>query len=425
MLIVFLRAHYELGDPYIMAVRRALISGASIAGPTVAFWLAQAGWDVTVVERADRIRTSGYPIDIRGSAVSVVRRMGLDHQISANRYRHDPFVLLTPGGRRLRTLDYSGLLSDAAGGDVEITRGALNAILHQASKDHVRYVFGDSIATLAACDLGVDVTFDHHPPETFDVVIGADGIHSNVRKLAFGHESQFVHHLGPYAAVWDLPTGMFSPGTAFMYSHPGRTVLVERQSDGTPARAFLTFVHPEPGAIDRHDTAEIQRGLYQAFANDRWRTREIIDTVSTAGDVYFDTVSQVRMPSWSSGRVVVTGDAAYAPSFLSGQGTSIALAGAYVLASELLRHDRPEAAFAAYEGRLREFVGKNQGLALRTDSTVLARTHGQLLRRNAAMWILPWLQRSGLDLLLKKPIQAAANDLSLSSDDLSVLPADL
>lgn len=402
-----------------MTTRSALISGASIAGPTLAFWLAEAGWDVTVVERAERLRTSGYPVDIRGAAVNVVHRMGIGDRIAAEHYRHVPVALLSPGGRRLTTLDIGLLANDPASGDVEITRGVLSEILYRASRDRVDYVFGDSITSLTQTDAGVEVTFDHRRPDTFDVVIGADGIHSNVRGLAFGDESQFIRHLGPYALIWDLPADMFTPGTGFMYSHAGRSALVECPANEPTARGFLAFVHPEPGTVNRHDTDEIIRTLRDVFAEDRWRTAEIIDTLPRADDIYFDTVSQIRMEgSWSCGRVALVGDAAYAPAFLSGQGSSIAIAGAYVLASELVRHERPEPAFAAYERRLRDYVERNQNLALRTDSSVLSRTKGQLWRRNIKLCAVPWLQRLGLTRLLQTQLRSAADDLSLSSQDL-------
>lgn len=401
-----------------MTTRSALISGASIAGPVLAFWLSVAGWDVTVVERAERLRSTGYPVDVRGTAIEVVRRMGLYEQISAERYRHVPVELLAPCGRRLCTVDYGNLLSASGSADVELTRGALSEILYRTSADRAAYVFGDSITAVNQVDTSVGVTFSHRRPQTFDVVIGADGIHSNVRKLAFGAEERFIRHLGPCAAVWDLPTDMFAQATGFLYSHPGRTAMVERPADGGAARAFLTFVHTAPGTVNRHDTDQILAALHEAFAEDRWRTGEVIDTLSHADDVYFDTVSQVRMERWSSGRIALVGDAAYAPAFLSGQGTSIAIAGAYVLASELVQHDRPESAFAAYERRLRDYVQKNQNLALRTDSTVLSRTSRQLLRRNIKLCLVPWLQRLGLIHLLQTELRTAATDLSLSHQDL-------
>jgi 2-polyprenyl-6-methoxyphenol hydroxylase-like FAD-dependent oxidoreductase len=393
-----------------------LISGASIAGPVLAYWLAEAGWDVTVVERAETLRTSGYPVDIRGTAVDVIRRMALYDQAIANRYRHVPVHLLTPGGHRIGVLDFGGLLNDSGSGDVEITRGQLSEILYQASKDRVRYVFGESISTVTQADLGVDIVFDSGPTQTFDVVIGADGIHSNVRGLAFGDEAQFIHHLGLYVAIWDIPSEMFSPGTGFMYSHPGRTVAVERPADGDPARVFLTFVHPAPGSVDRHDRVAVLQAMREGFAGDRWRTAEILDTLPDADDLYFDTVSQIRMDRWSCGRVGLVGDAAYAPAFLSGQGTSIAITGAYVLAGELARLERPDHAFTAYERRMRGYVEKNQALAMRNDGTVVCRTRGQLLSRNVKLAMVPALQRLGLTHLLQSHVHRAATGLSLPEE---------
>lgn len=401
-----------------MTARTALISGASIAGPVLAFWLSEAGWDVTVVERAGRLRTSGYPIDIRGTAVEVVRRMGLHDEIVAARHRHVPVQLLAPSGRRLSTVRFGDLLSDTGSGDVELTRGALGDILYRATGNRIAYVFGDSITGMTQTDSSVAVTFVDHPPQSFDVVIGADGIHSNVRALAFGDEDQFIRHLGPYAAIWDLPPDRFPPGSGYMYSHPGRTVVVEHPEGGGPARAFLAFVHQAPGSVNTRDVDQILEALRVGFSQDRWRTAEIIETLPLAEDVYFDTVSQIRMERWSEGRIALVGDAAYAPAFLSGQGTSIAIAGAYVLASELARCEQPRQAFAAYGNRLREYVTQNQDLALRTDSTVISRTRGQLWRRNAKLSVVPWLQRLGLGPLLLSNVRDAATGLSLAGHDL-------
>ena len=406
-----------------MTTRSALISGAGIAGPVLAFWLAEAGWDVTVVERAEQLRTSGYPIDIRGAAIEVVERMGLSAQIAAHRYRHIPVEVLTPGGRRLCRLDLGSLANDADAGDIEITRGELTRILFDASADRAEYLFGDSITTLTDSGDGVEVTFSRHGHRRFDVVIGTDGIHSKVRALAFGPDASYLRHLGAYVGIWDIDNEMFSPATGYLYSHPGRTLMVERRPDGGATRAYLTFVHPAPGAVNRHDTDEIVAQMRRAFAGDRWCTAEVIDTLLDAEDVYFDTVSQVRMDRWSRGRVALVGDAAYAPAFLSGQGTSIAITGAYVLACELARHTDPEPAFGIYERRMRDHVRRNQELALRNDSMVLPRTRRQLLRRNSMVVLRPWLQRLGIDRWLRAELRAAATELTLSPQDLRRSPS--
>jgi 2-polyprenyl-6-methoxyphenol hydroxylase-like FAD-dependent oxidoreductase len=350
----------------------ALISGAGIAGPVLAFWLADAGWDVTVVECATRLRTSGYPVDVRGYAIDVIRRMGVYDEVLAQRYEHVPITVLSQRGCRIGTVELGQPGADVDD-EVEIARGALSEILYRASRIRARYIFGDSIAVMSQTDTGVDVTFGRRPPQTFDAVIGADGMHSNVRRLTFGHESQFIRHLGPYAAIWDLPqTDMFASGAGFMYTHPGRSVMIERPVDKGAAKAFLTFGHSAPGTVNRHDTGEVVDTMRSVFAEDGWRSGEIIDTLPIADDLYFDTVSQIRMNCWSAGRVALVGDAAYAPAFLSGLSTSIAISGAFVLAGELAGAGSPQRAFAAYESRLRDCVEKSQDRVLNTASASAA-----------------------------------------------------
>ncbi|MGE2730941.1 FAD-dependent monooxygenase [Mycolicibacterium vaccae] len=400
----------------LMPSRRAVISGAGIAGPVAAFWLSSAGWEVTVVERAQRFRPDGYPVDVRGTASEVLRRMGVYDAVSAQRYRHVPLDVLAPSGRRLYTVDFGNAFSSSGNRDVEIARGSLAEILLQADAGRVDYVFGDSITAVTQSGRGVDIEFARSPSRKADVLIGADGIHSNVRALTFGAEAGFVHHLGSYVAVWDLTSEMFPPGSGVLYSHAGRTLVLERPAGGVATRVFLTFHDPGSDIRDVHDAEQVHAVLRTAFAQDRWQTLRIVDTLPEAANVYFDAVSQVRMASWSRGRVAVVGDAAYAPAFLSGQGTSLAIAGAYVLAGELARHARPETAFAAYRHRMAGYVARNQRLALR-DSAVLCRNEIQLWRRNAILRSVPWLQRLGLMHAVQRPLRAAANDLTLSTPD--------
>ena len=393
----------------------ALISGASIAGPTLAHWLSRAGWAVTVVERAPRVRDGGYPIDVRGAAAEVTRRMGIHDAIRAARTRNKATRIVAPSGRPIATFAFGEVIANVNPVDVELPRGELTRILYDLTRDAAEWVFDDSIATLAPHDDRVDVTFRSGRPRSFDVVIGADGIHSTTRRLAFGPEERFIRHLGPCCAIYDLAEPPIEPDAAEMYSRPGGTMLVAREGDG-PARAFLAFVTDDPGGVDVHDRAAAGRLAERAFAGARWPLApRLVAGLGEAGDLYFDTVSQIRMPRWSTGRVALTGDAAFAPSFLSGQGTSIALTGAYTLAAELAAapHD-PVAAFRAYENRLRPFVERNQALALRSDSAVLPRTAHRLRVRNLKMRAAPWLQRLGLlKLLTGAELRATTNDFVL------------
>jgi 2-polyprenyl-6-methoxyphenol hydroxylase-like FAD-dependent oxidoreductase len=345
-----------------VSVMDILISGASVAGPALAYWLNRHGFTTTVVERAAQLRGGGYAVDFRGSVhLDVLAKMGILDQIRAEQTHLSRTTYVDGDGEPVADMP-----AEIFAGDVEILRGDLGRILFEATKGGTEYLFGDSITALDERADGVHVTFEHAPPRRFDLVIGADGLHSNVRRLAFGREAQFIRHLGPYAAIWDLPEtdDMFASGEGFVYSHSGRSVMVERGADGAPARAFLTFSHSAPGTVNRNDTDEVVETVRSVFAEDRWRSGEIIDTLTDAGDFYFDTISQIRMDHWSAGRVALVGDAAYAPAFLSGRSSSNAIYGAFVLATELAGADRPQDAFAAYEHRLRDCVERGQDLAL-------------------------------------------------------------
>lgn len=393
---------------------RALISGASLAGPALAYWLHVTGWDVTLVERSRKLRLGGYPIDVRGSAAEIAIRMGIHDEMVAERQRHLPTRILRPDGKLLTKFSIYDLTANVNAVDVELPRGALTRILYDVTKDKVEYVFGDSVTGLRGTADGIDAEFLHRAPERFDIVIGADGIHSTTRRLLFGPEEDYVRHLGPLVAIWDLPEGVVSGDVNYVYSNPGRTILADVPATGV-GRMFTTFLHPDPGSIDVSDPQVAVDLVREAFRDDRWElSARLVDTISTADDVFFDTVSQVRMDSWHRGRAVLVGDAAFAPAFLSGQGTSIAMMGAYILASELVMAETPEAAFAAYDTKLRPFVEKNQALALRPDSAVMSRTEESLRARNKRFKRARWIVKLGLSRLLTRHVREASNDLDVT-----------
>ncbi|MCD2196983.1 FAD-dependent monooxygenase [Actinomycetospora endophytica] len=369
-----------------------LISGASIAGPVLAFWLRRAGVEVTVVEIAPTVRGGGYPIDLRGVAVDVVERMGLLEPVEAARTGTRALTFVTERGRTIASLGPATLLGEQSIRAVELPRGDLTTVLWEATRDDVEYVFDDRITALDDRDDGVHVTFRRGTPRVFDLVIGADGLHSGVRALTFGPEAPVRRDLGACYAAFSVPNVFGLDREAVMMNLPGRSVTLYAVRD-QPVTALFSFAGPTP-TLDHRDT-EGQRLLVEhVFGGVGWWAPELLVRMRRAEDFYFDTVSQIRMPSWTRGRVGLIGDAAHAPSFRSGQGTSIATVGAYVLAAEIAAHpDDVRAALPAYEARMRGFATQNQDLATSGAFITSPRTGSQLAGRNALLRSVPLLER--------------------------------
>ena len=364
--------------------RSALISGASIAGPALAYWLDRYGFDVTVVERASAVRSGGYPIDIRGTAMVVVGRMGLRPQVEAAHIASRSLTFVDTDGKTIGTVPVYDLAGNVAGRDVELPRGALTTLLYDLTRNGaVRYRFEDSIETLRDDGAGVDVRFKSGEHQRYDVVIGADGLHSNTRRLVFGPEEPFNHYLGYTFNLFSMANDLGLSHEAIVYAEAGRAAGVYAVRDSSELFAFLIFATETPPFGARADSTEQVERTAAVFAGSGWEVPRMVDALRRADDLFFDTVSQIRMPCWSNGRVAFVGDAAYAPSFRSGQGTSIALVGAYVLAGELAAHDDPTDAFVSYERIARPFVEANQALAIKKgDDYFLPRTQEQLDARN-------------------------------------------
>ncbi|GHC51567.1 FAD-dependent monooxygenase [Streptomyces flavofungini] len=344
------------------AHRRVLISGASIAGPALAYWLHRSGFAVTVVEKAGALRGGGYPIDIRGTAVEVVRRMGILPRLRDAHIDSRRCTFLNADGSELASLKPSTVAGSVEGQDLEVRRGDLAAILHALVRDDVEFLFDDSIDVLDQSGPGVDVTFRSGRQRTFDVVIGADGMHSHTRESLFGPEDRFHRYLGYCFALFTMPNTFGLSRELLMWNSPGKAAALYAVGDNDELHAFLTFHQPAPpSAALRHPDA--QRDLVaEVFADAGWEVPRMVEAMRAADDLFFDTAGQIRMPHWSRGRVALVGDAAYAPSFLTGQGSSLALAGAYLLADALAAHRDHTAAFAAYEHGTRDFVAMNQAL---------------------------------------------------------------
>jgi len=365
--------------------RRVLISGASVSGPALAYWLHRSGCAVTVVEKAGALRDGGYPIDVRGTATEVVRRMGILPQLRSAHIDLRRCTFLDADGGMVASVSPRAVAGGVEGQDLEVRRGDLARALHALVRDDVEFLFNDSINTLDQAGEGVDVTFHSGRRRTFDLVVGADGMHSRTRELLFGPEGQFHRHLGHCFAIFTMPNTLGLSREVMLWNAPGKAAALYAAGDGDELHAFLTFHRPEP-PLDVLRNPVAQRELVaRVFADAGWEVPGMVDAMRDADDLFFDTAGQIRMPHWSSGRFALVGDAAYAPSFLTGQGSSLALVGAYMLANALARHRDHTAAFAAYEGGVREFVALNQALVEDGAATLFPTTARALEQRNAML----------------------------------------
>lgn len=363
---------------------RVLISGAGIAGLCTALDLEAHGHSVTLVERADHLRVNGSPIDIRGEAIGVADQMGILDAIRDRRIDMS---------ERVQFVDDSGTpvaeppfdqINDSPD-DVEIPREDLSRILVDRLSSPADLRFGESVAALTSDDRGVDVRFASGAAERYDVVVGADGMHSAVRRLVFGPERQFLRHLGFYVALAALP-GYTPPADRVnpMYNFPGHMAGIAAY--GSTALAVFMFRSPWI-EYDYHDLGQQQRILGEAFAGtDAWRVRELVAAAAADPELYFDSVSQIVAPEWSRGRVVLVGDAAHCASNLSGRGTSLALTGAWFLTRALHEHpDAPARAFARYERDQRPHAIRSQATAGPGGDLLVPATQADIDARNRAL----------------------------------------
>jgi 2-polyprenyl-6-methoxyphenol hydroxylase-like FAD-dependent oxidoreductase len=360
-------------------MRKALISGAGIAGATAAYWLAKAGFDVTVVEQASDMRSSGSPVDVRGAAVEVAERMGVMARIRDADTRVRDMVFVNSRGRVVGRVNMRTTWADPA--DIELARGDLAAILRDAVPAEVEIQYGNSVQALAQDADGVTVEFASGPARWFDFVIGADGVHSSVRALAFGPESDYLKHLGVYIAT--LPLDDETGTDLVLYNTPGRAVAIH-PAGGHPGAAFM-FRAPEIPQFDHRDIEQHKRLLCDAYAGAGWRVPELLDRVRAADDLYFDSVSRIQVPTWSRGRIGLVGDAASCVS-LFGDGSSLAMVGACTLADSLTG-DIP-AGLRAYEARHRpQRAAKENSVAYATRLLIPATSAG-IAVRNVAMRLM-------------------------------------
>lgn len=344
-----------------------VISGAGIAGPALAFWLTRNGYRVIVVEIGPGLRPGGQTVDLRGAGGDVVERMGLIDEMEHRSLFQRGIAWVKSDGSRRAEMPVTAFGGNGPVSKLEILRGDLVDVLYQATKETAEYRFGTSISDLVQDRSGVNVTLSDGSALRADLVVGADGPHSAVRRLVFGPEEQFVKPIGGYNAWFSAPDRVGLDSWYLMYQASGGLNASLRPShDPAIAKAGLAF-QSEPIVYDRHNLDEQRQILVERFAGAGWECDALLAAAQEADDFYFDSLAQVHMPSWTSGRVALVGDAGYCASPLSGMGTSLALVGGYVLAGELgpadsLDAEHLQAALERYGTLMRPYVDTCQDL---------------------------------------------------------------
>ena len=381
---------------YSTSVMRVLISGAGIAGPTLAFWLSHYGMQPTIVESATKLRTGGYVIDFWGAGFEIADRMGLMPEIEHKGYLVREVRIVNGAGKRIAGFSTESVERVARGRFVSLPRGDLAEAIFNSIDGRVETLFGDSVDAIEQSEKAVRVTFRSGGCREFDLVIGADGQHSRVRQLVFGDESQFERFLGYKAVAFEVAGYAKRDELVYLlYSQVGQQAgRFTLRGDRT---MFLCTFRDDRYEIPT-DLEEQKVLLRRRFTNAGWEYPEMLEALARCSDLYFDRVSQIRIPlahgSWSKGRVSLVGDAASCVSLLAGQGSALAMVAAYILAGELFRScgDYVQA-FDRYQKLFAPFVCKKQQAALRFAGFFAPKSKFAMFLRNQVVNLMsiPWI----------------------------------
>lgn len=354
-------------------MRRALVTGASIAGLSTAYWLARTGWQVDVVERFAEFRSGGQNVDIRGTAHEVIERMDLTEKVRAANTTEEGTAYLGAHGRLLGSIPASQE-QDGPTAELEILRGDLARILRDSLPESTALRFGDRVSLAVNRDELVDVQFDSGRTGSYDLVVIAEGVRSRTRDLVFGADVD-KRPLGLNMAYGTIPRTASDDQWWRWYTAPGRRGITLRPDNVGTTRATLAYLDRESSIADLSPD-EARDQLRQVFDGAGWEAERVAADFRTSDDVYTDSLTQIRMPSWAKGRIVVTGDAAWCVTPLGGGGTSIAVVGGYVLAAYLSQHqyDDVAAALQRYDDWMRPYVAKVQDLPKGTPDLFYPRT---------------------------------------------------
>ncbi|NEJ02587.1 FAD-binding domain [Rhizobium ruizarguesonis] len=391
---------------------KVAINGAGIAGPTLAYWLSRYGHEPVLIEQAPRRRSGGYIVDFWGAGYDVASMMGLQPRLHELGYDVKEVRFVGSEGRQRGGFSTDAIRRTLGGRFVSLKRSDLAAAIYTALDGKVETIFDDSIATIDEGSAGVHVSFNRHGDETFDVVAGADGLHSRVRELQFGPTRQFEVYLGYKAAAFELQGyPLRDEQTYVSYAEPGRQVSRFSMRDG---RTLFLFVYKDPSATDIPLTHVGRKAtLRNAFGDAGWECPQILKRMDDTDEIYFDRISQIQMRSWIKGRTALVGDAAACVSLLAGEGSGLAMSEAFVLAGELARaQDNPMAGLANYQTRMMPFLQHRQRAARRFATSFIPKTTFGITLRNiiSSLFAFPFVGDFLLGRLLRSNLNLPRYD---------------
>lgn len=361
--------------------KKVLVSGASFAGLSTAYWMNQLGCKVTVVEVSKDLKMGGTPVDIRGNTVEIVKRMGIFEQIKSNKLppRTMEFKNANDVTEGFMTHDEDEQIMED---ECEIERDILLKILFETIKNEVGFIFSDSITALIETNDQIQVTFKNGTQNSFDFVLGCDGIHSVVRRFWFGDESEYMHFLQQYFSITIVNKLLIKEDSAHLYNVPNKAIMLNAYNNKTDI--ILCFRTENEIEYDYRDEEQQRKIILEKFIGESWRTDELLKEVQDSKTFYFDKFCQIKMPSWTKGRVALVGDSAYCASPAAGMGGSLAINGAAALADAFQNHNGNfELAFPEYNAKFRPFIEEVQASAVNFGLEMLIpRTEEAIRKRN-------------------------------------------
>ncbi|HVX26639.1 MAG TPA: FAD-dependent monooxygenase [Parafilimonas sp.] len=371
-----------------MENKNILISGAGIAGTTLAFWLKKFGFNPTIIEISPTLREGGYAIDFMGAGYDVAEKMGIIPLLEKADINVSKVGFVDTNNNEKGSMNYAKIKKLMHNRALTLLRSDLAKVIYENLNNQVEIIFGDAIEKIEQTKENIIVTFRSGKSRSFDLLVGADGLHSVVRNLTFGSEEQFEKYYGYYTSSFTLEN--YSPkNRAFLMCNvPGKQAAVYAYSDEKTA-TFFVFASPDKLKYDHHDVNKQKQILKDEFMNMGWKCPEILSRIDSSPDFYFDSISQIKMDNWSKGRVTLVGDACYCPSLLSGKGSTLAMTGAYILAGELKQaNGNYEIAFKNYEDIFKPFISKKQKSAQGFAKSFIPKSNFGIWVRNQALKLM-------------------------------------